>query len=156
MKIFLIAVGKKVPSWVNEGYKEYAKRLSQDCTLELIEVESGKRSKKYSASETKAEDAKNILKALPDDSFVVVLDESGKEFSTRTLAKKLDSMMLSGKNIALLVGGADGLDSSVKEIANEIWSLSQLTLPHPLVRVLIAEQIYRAWSLLKNHPYHRE
>ncbi len=155
MKITLIAVGKKMPAWITQGYQQYAKRLSQDCVLELIEVDSGKRSNKSSALVTKAEDAKNISKAIPKNTYIIALDEKGRQYSTKALSSKLDGWLLLGKDLAIIIGGADGLETSILNLANEKWSLSELTLPHPLVRVLVAEQLYRAWSLLNNHPYHR-
>ena len=156
MKIYLIAVGKKMPSWVEEGYKEYEKRLNQDCQLVLVELDTGKRSKKSSPASNKLEDAKSITKAIPKNCHIVVLDVKGKQHSTESLAGRLESWLQMGKDVALIVGGADGLDESIISLANEKWSLSALTFPHPLVRVIIAEQLYRAWSFANNHPYHRE
>ncbi len=156
MKLILLAVGRKMPAWVDEGYQEYARRLNKDCSLELVAIDTGKRSKKSSASENKREDASKIIKSFPAGSYVVALDERGKEHSTASLAKKLDAWKMLGKDVCIIIGGADGLDQQVLGRADETWSLSRLTLPHPLVRVLVAEQLYRAWSLLNNHPYHRE
>lgn len=156
MKIFLIAVGKRMPAWVEAGYKEYEKRLQQDCQLELIELDTGKRSKKSHSIINKLEDAKLISKAIPKNCHVVVLDVKGKQHSTEGVAERMEYWLQMGKDVSLIVGGADGLDDSIIKLADEKWSLSSLTFPHPLVRVIIAEQLYRAWSFSKNHPYHRE
>lgn len=156
MKIYLITIGKKMPSWVEEGYKEYEKRLNQDCQLILVELDAGKRSKKTSSTANKQEDAKLISKAIPKNCHVVVLDVKGKQYTTEKFAGRLENWLQLGKDVALIIGGADGLDESIVKLANEKWSLSTLTFPHPMVRVIVAEQIYRAWSYANNHPYHRE
>lgn len=156
MKMHVLAVGKKMPTWINSGYQEYAKRLNQDCVLDLIEIDTGKRSKKSSVSNNQLDDAKNIEKALPKNTYLIALDEQGKEYSTRQLANKLENWMLLGKDISFIIGGADGLHADILNRADEKWSLSKLTLPHPMVRIVLAEQLYRSWSLLNNHPYHRE
>ena len=156
MNIHLIAVGKKMPGWVVAGYKEYDRRLNQDCKLILTELDIGKRSKKSASSNNKLEDAKLIQKAIPKNTHIVALDVKGKQHSTESLANRLEHWLQMGKDVSLIIGGADGLDQSILELANEKWSLSQLTFPHPLVRVIVAEQLYRAWSFVNNHPYHRE
>jgi len=156
MKIHIIAVGTKMPPWVEQGYKEYEKRLQQECQLKLIELDIGKRSKKSSPINNKLYDAKLILKAIPKNSHVVALDVKGKQHSTESLSSRLEHWLHQGKDVALIVGGADGLDESIIKLAHEKWSLSALTFPHPLVRVILAEQLYRAWSFANNHPYHRE
>lgn len=145
-----------MPTWVTEGYKEYAKRLNQDCQLILLEIDSGRRSKKQTAAENLQEDAKLILKAIPKGSHVVVLDVKGKQFSTETLANRMEHWLQTGKDVTMVIGGADGIDESILQLADEKWSLSLLTFPHPLARVIVAEQLYRAWSYINNHPYHRE
>jgi len=155
MLINLICVGTKMPSWVTSGYEEYAKRLNRDVQLKLIELELAKRSKNSSVENLKSEEAKKIRQAIPKGNHVVVLDVTGNQWSTEKLSHRLDHWLHTGKDISLVIGGPDGLDESLIRSANESWSLSKLTYPHPLVRVIISEQIYRAWSMLNNHPYHR-
>lgn len=155
MRIHLIAIGQKMPRWVEQGYQEYAKRLPASCTLELIEIPMAQRGKNTDLRRAIDQEGKRQLAALPARATVVALDERGKPWSTRQLSDQLDDWLGSGDDVALLVGGPDGLAPECLARARQKWSLSPLTLPHPLVRVLLAEQIYRAWSLLNNHPYHR-
>jgi len=155
MKINLICVGKKMPAWVNQGYEEYAKRLNKDCQLKLIEIDMAKRGKTSSPLKYKAEEAKKIRAVLPKGSYLVSLDVKGKQPTTEKLAGKIDQWMHLGRDVSILIGGPDGIDEALLAESDEKMSLSHLTFPHPLVRVVLAEQIYRAWSLLNNHPYHR-
>lgn len=155
MKIRLIAVGTKMPSWVEEGYADYAKRLSGDVILELIEIPAGKRGKNADLVRITEKEGEAMLAAIPQGDHVVALDVLGKTFGTEQLAETLEKWLPEGRNICLLVGGPEGLAPAALARANEKWSLSKLTLPHPLVRVLFAEQLYRAWTILKGHPYHR-
>ncbi|MEK6749558.1 MAG: 23S rRNA (pseudouridine(1915)-N(3))-methyltransferase RlmH [Pseudomonadota bacterium] len=155
MHIHLIAVGKRLDAWVQQGYNEYAKRLPRECTLRLIEIEPGRRSKAGDVARAKAEEEQAILAAIPARAQVVALDERGKLWNTLQLSQKLDGWLQGGADVALLVGGADGLTDACRARAQEVWSLSNLTLPHGLVRMVLAEQLYRAWSILHNHPYHR-
>jgi 23S rRNA (pseudouridine1915-N3)-methyltransferase len=155
MKIHLISVGNKMPVWVKQGYDEYAKRMPRECTLVLKEIVPGKRVKNVDVARIIKGEGERMLVALPSAVRAVTLDLHGKPWSTEDLAKALLRWQDSGQNIALLVGGPEGLAETVRQRADESWSLSNLTFPHPLVRVIIAEQIYRAWSLLQNHPYHR-
>lgn len=143
MKIRLITIGHKAPAWLQEGYEDYAKRLPTSCALELIEIPAEKRPEE------------KMLASIKADNYVIALDVKGKCWSTEELADKLQSWLLSGKNIDLLVGGADGLTPACLAKAQERWSLSALTFPHMLVRLIVAEQIYRAHSILQGHPYHR-
>jgi len=145
-----------MPAWVCSGYEEYAKRLNKDVTIKLIEVAASKRSKASSAEKYKTEESVRIKKVLPKGAYVVVLDVKGKQLSTEKLAMQLERWQHIGKEINLIVGGPDGLAEDILLMANESWSLSALTFPHPIVRVIVAEQVYRAWSLNNNHPYHRE
>lgn len=145
-----------MPGWVQTGYAEYAKRLPKACTLKLVELPMATRGKSGSVAQYKAEEAKRILSAVPKGAKLIVLDEKGQELTTVQFSQKLDDWLGSGQDVALIVGGPDGLDSSLIQQAEWKWGLSKLTLPHPLVRVMVAEQIYRAWSVLQNHPYHRE
>jgi 23S rRNA (pseudouridine1915-N3)-methyltransferase len=155
MKIHLISVGNKMPVWVKQGYDEYAKRMPRECALVLKEIVPGKRVKNVDVARIIKGEGERMLVALPSAVRAVTLDLHGKPWSTEDLAKALLRWQDSGQNIALLVGGPEGLAETVRQRADESWSLSNLTFPHPLVRVIIAEQIYRAWSLLQNHPYHR-
>lgn len=155
MNIHLLSVGNKMPHWVNEGYQEYAKRLPAECRLNLIEIAPGHRGKSADLKRTLRDEGERMLKAIPKGCRVIALDIPGRAWSTAQLAEHLGEWMECGSDIALLVGGPEGLADICLERADSRWSLSPLTLPHPLVRVLLSEQIYRAWSLLRNHPYHR-
>lgn len=155
MNITLIAVGKHMPSWVNAGYQEYAKRLSSAIKLELKEIPLPKRSKQAAIQPLIAKEGKAMLAAIPAGAMVIALDIKGKQWNTEELAQQLRRWQENSQHLCLLVGGPDGLASSCLQTAQEHWSLSKLTLPHPLVRIVVAEQLYRAWSLLNGHPYHR-
>ncbi len=156
MQINLISVGHRMPSWVQQGYDEYAKRMPRECELVLKEIASGKRGKNSDVTKIVKDEGERMIKAVSARTNVVVLDILGKSWSTQELSLAMKRWMESGQNIALMVGGPEGLADSVRHLATESWSLSRLTFPHPLVRVVVAEQLYRAWSLLNNHPYHRE
>ena len=144
-----------MPRWVVEGYDEYARRLSGECRLKLTEVSPGHRGKGVDIQRTLRDEGERMLKVIPKNCRVLALDVQGHAWSTEQLATKLASWMTEGRNLALLVGGPEGLAPACQERAESRWSLSTLTMPHPLVRVVVAEQLYRAWSLLRNHPYHR-
>lgn len=155
MRINLIAVGGKMPGWVVEGYNEYAKRLPRELKLEVTEIPLSHRGKGVDLQRAIAKEAEQLLAAIDDREQVVALDVKGKPWSTEQLAEQLRGWQMSGSNVALLVGGPDGLSPECLRRADQRWSLSNLTFPHPLVRVVVAEQLYRAWSLLNHHPYHR-
>ncbi len=155
MQIHLISVGNRMPSWVETGYLEYAKRMPKECDLILKEIVPGKRNKNCDVVRIINEEGDRMNAALPTGSHIVALDLTGKAWSTTELSHALKRWLESGQNISLLIGGPEGLADSVKNKAREFWSLSPLTFPHPLVRIIVAEQLYRAWSMLKNHPYHR-
>ncbi|MCB1797937.1 MAG: 23S rRNA (pseudouridine(1915)-N(3))-methyltransferase RlmH [Gammaproteobacteria bacterium] len=155
MQIHLIAVGDKMPRWVQDGFNEYAKRLPAECALRLTEVAAGKRGKNADIPRIIRDESERLLAAVPRGATAVALEVGGTSWSTEQLAAQLDTWMNSGQDLALLVGGPDGLGAEVRAAAAQLWSLSALTLPHPLVRVVLAEQLYRAWSILRNHPYHR-
>jgi 23S rRNA (pseudouridine1915-N3)-methyltransferase len=155
MQIHLIAVGEKMPRWVQDGYNDYAKRLPAECALRLIEVPAGKRGKNADVARIIRDESERMLAAIPKGAAVVALEVGGRSWSTEELAQNLDGWMGGGRDLALLVGGPDGLGVAARKAADQRWSLSPLTLPHPLVRVVLAEQLYRAWSILRNHPYHR-
>lgn len=155
MKIKLLTVTHKCPNWVQEGFAEYSRRLPQHCQIELIEIPAEKRSNNANLEKIAKKESEKILSAIDASDHVVALEITGKQWKTEDLAKELSQWQQSGSNIALLVGGPEGLDASCQQRANQTWSLSALTFPHFLVRVIIAEQIYRAHTILTNHPYHR-
>ncbi len=156
MHLYLIAVGTRMPGWVQAAYEDYARRLPAQFGLRLVEVPAVRAAKGSPAARRIAREGERQLAAVPRGATVVALDEAGAAWSTRDLARQLASWQARGRDVALLVGGADGLAPACREGASASWSLSRLTLPHALVRVIVAEQVYRAWSLLNKHPYHRE
>jgi 23S rRNA (pseudouridine1915-N3)-methyltransferase len=151
VRAFLIAVGERMPGWVQSGYAEYAKRLSRELPLELVEVAA----KSRDPARAMTEEGAALLAAIPKGAHVVALDGRGKAWSSEELAQQLARWRMQGKDLAFLIGGADGFASTVLDRADQKWSLGPATLPHPLVRIVVVEQIYRAASLLANHPYHR-
>lgn len=155
MQIHLIAVGERMPGWVQTGFEEYARRLPHGCRLVLREIAPGRRGKNADIARAIRDEADRIEAALPAGCCLVALDVQGRALSTEALAGRLDDWLQGGRDVALLVGGPDGLHPELLARAELRWSLSALTFPHPLVRVILAEQIYRAWSVLTNHPYHR-
>jgi len=154
MKINLVAIGTKMPAWVNEGYEEYAKRLPKEFQLHLIEIPALKRGKTLSPHLIEQE-GELLLNAIPAHNKTIALERTGKAFSTLELTQQLGKYHGESQDVSLLIGGPEGLSSACLQQAELKWSLSTLTLPHPLVRVVIAEQIYRAWSIMSHHPYHR-
>ena len=156
MRISVIAVGTRMPKWVDQGVAEYAKRLPRELKLKWLEIPVEKRSSATTAARCCVREGEKILKLIPKGDRVIALDVSGKRISTQKLADQLSSWQMSGANYSFLVGGPDGLSAACLERAEARWSLSDLTLPHPLVRVLLAEQFYRAWTITAKHPYHRQ
>ena len=156
MKLIVVAVGTRMPRWVNEPFDEYAKRMPRGLRIELVEVRPEPRSGGKSTAQLLQAEAGRIERAVPRGSLRAALDERGREFSTAELARWLDARRLEGRNTAFLIGGADGLAPAAKSGAELVLRLSAMTLPHGLARVLLAEQLYRASSILHNHPYHRE
>ncbi len=155
MQIHLLCIGNRMPDWVVAGYEEYAKRMPCECELRLREIPPGKRGKNADIDRAIEEEGQKMQAAIPAGDRVVALDLSGGEWSTAQLAGALSRWLGDGRNVSLLVGGPDGLAPACLARADERWRLSALTFPHPLVRILLAEQLYRAWSILHNHPYHR-
>lgn len=156
MIINLIAVGSRCSQWAESGFQDYQKRLPTECKLNLITIPLSKRNKNSEISKHIAEEEKKILAAIPKRSRIIALDVQGQMWNTQQLAQSLQRWQLERYDVSLLIGGPDGLGDACTKIAERIWSLSPLTLPHALVRIVVAEQLYRAWSLLSNHPYHRE
>ena len=156
MQLDLIAVGKRMPKWIDTAYKGYTKRLPKNIQFKLIEITPAVRSKNNNADNFKQQEQEKIEAALLPESLIIALDEKGKSISSNTLADQLQTWIDNQQHISLIIGGADGLSESLKNKANQIWSLSTMTLPHGLVRIMVAEQIYRAWTITQNHPYHRE
>ena len=156
MQIHLIAVGNRMPAWVEEAFGEYQKRMPREARIELVELKPEKRDGGKTAEQAMQAEATRISAALPKGCLRVALDERGKSYTSLQLAERLKEWLASGRDVAFVVGGADGLAPEIKEGADLLWSLSPLSLPHPLVRIVLAEQLYRAMSILQNHPYHRE
>lgn len=155
MKLRIISVGHKMPSWVETACAEYTKRMPREAIVEIIDIKPEKRAAGNSTENIQLIEAKRILEAVGKD-FCIALDERGQEVTTLQLADKFKDWQASSRDVALVIGGADGLHTSVKQKADWLWGLSKLTLPHAMVRVLLAEQLYRAHSVITNHPYHRE
>lgn len=155
MKITFIAVGKNMPHWVTEGCREYIDRMPSDYAVQLIEINAEKRMKNANLDKIASLEEGKISAAIPKGCYVIPLDRIGKTLDTKTLAKRLQTWHDSQQEICFIIGGPEGLSERFLKDADEVWSLSAMTLPHPLVRIVLAEQIYRAWSITINHPYHR-
>ena len=154
MRVRLIAIGTRMPDWIAAGYRDYATRLPKTLALELVELPVEHRGKNADIARLREAEGAALLKAA-GDARIIAFDEHGKQHDTVGWAKALDGWLQGGRDVALLIGGPDGHAEAVRTRAEAVWSLSKLTFPHALVRVLIAEQLYRAWSLLNHHPYHR-
>lgn len=155
MRIHVLAIGDRMPEWVEAGYAEYAKRLPRECRLVLHEIPAGKRGKNADLARLTAEEGERLMAAVPKGARVVALDRTGREHDTESLAESLRAQLGRGGDLALLVGGPEGLSDECLAAAAERWSLSRLTYAHPVVRVVLAEQLYRAWSIITQKPYHR-
>ncbi len=155
MRLLIVAVGTRMPAWVTQGYAEFAKRMPREMALELIEVKTEPRSSGKPVGALLAAEAARLRAALPPRARLVLLDEHGADLTTTALAARLQSWAGSGDDVALVIGGPDGVAAELKQQAQESLRLSSLTLPHALVRVLLAEALYRAASLCRGHPYHR-
>ena len=156
MKLLIVSVGHKMPDWITTGFNEYAKRMPREAKTELLEIKPEPRSTGKSTTQIMEAEAQRILAALPQSYLRIVLDERGTQPTTKQFARQMQEWMQSGRDVAFIIGGADGLHESIKQAAQQQLALSALTLPHAFVRVLLAEQLYRAHSLMHNHPYHRE
>jgi 23S rRNA (pseudouridine1915-N3)-methyltransferase len=155
MRISVIAVGTRMPAWVSQGVTEYSKRLPREFKLIWREIPLARRGREGCAPQLCAAEGEQMLKSIPSGEQVIALDVAGQRLSTEQLARQLESWQMMGDNYSFLIGGPEGLSPDCLARANQRWSLSDLTLPHPLVRVLLAEQLYRAWTITVNHPYHR-
>ena len=155
MRILVIAAGCRQPAWIDEGFNDYARRLRGSCTVELIEVPLGRRSKSASSEKAQKQEGERMLRAIPPTAHVVALSPAGRPWSTQQLTARLQHWMTLGAPVCLLVGGPDGLSSECEVRAVEQWSISPLTFPHGLARVILAEALYRAWTVNEGHPYHR-
>lgn len=156
MRLLIVAVGHKMPDWVAAGFAEYAKRMPREARIELVEIKPEKRAGGKTADQVKEAEKARILAALPKDCELVALDERGEMPTTLQLAETLKNWLGGGRDVALVIGGADGLHEDVRSQAKKMLSLSRFTLPHGLARVVLAEQLYRAMTVIQNHPYHRE
>lgn len=154
MRINLIAIGKKMPDWISHGIEHYKKQLPKNYNFTITALESQNR-KSISAENTKNLEEKLILDAASGSSLLIAFDERGKQQSSKELSKSIEKWQLEGESVAMIIGGADGLSSELKQKCNLIWSLSNLTLTHSMARLLLVEQLYRGHSLITNHPYHR-
>jgi 23S rRNA (pseudouridine1915-N3)-methyltransferase len=155
MRILVVAASNRQPRWVDDGYSDYARRLRGSCMLELIEIPLSRRSKSGLSNKAQKEETARMLRAVPPAAHVVALTVEGRPRSTEQLSQRLQHWMALGTPVVVLVGGPEGLSNECESRAAETWSLSPLTFPHGLVRVILAESLYRSWSLLEGHPYHR-
>ncbi|ABG40083.1 23S rRNA (pseudouridine-1915-N(3)-) methyltransferase [Paraglaciecola sp. T6c] len=156
MRIQLIAVGSKMPSWVEQGYQQYVKRFPSDMPLSLTEIPAGKRGKNADIKRILHKEGELTMAAIPKGNRIVTLEVTGKPWDTPMLASNMQKWQMDGRDVSLLIGGPEGLAPECIAASEQKWSLSPLTLPHPLVRIIVAESLYRAWSVNTNHPYHRE
>jgi 23S rRNA (pseudouridine1915-N3)-methyltransferase len=154
VKLRILSVGHKMPDWVELGCAEYLKRMPREISVEIVEIRPDKRAAGKSPEAVQEAEAARILEAAGRD-LLVVLDERGQEVTTTQLAQRMESWLAGGRDVSLVIGGADGLHASLKHKADWLWSLSRLTMPHGMVRVVLTEQLYRAWTVIQNHPYHR-
>ena len=155
MKLKLLVVGTRMPAWVESGCQEYGKRMPPELRVQATEIPLGVRGKNQPPAKAIEAESQGLLKAIGEHDFVVALDVIGKPMSTEKLAQNLASWQMNGQDVCLVIGGPDGLSADILARANMRWSLSDLTMPHPLVRIVLMEQLYRAWTINANHPYHR-
>ncbi|MGA9573697.1 MAG: 23S rRNA (pseudouridine(1915)-N(3))-methyltransferase RlmH [Lysobacterales bacterium] len=155
MQLLVAAVGQRMPNWVSEAWDEYARRMPPNLALNLREISLAKRTKNSDTKRLTVIESKALLDAMPVRARVIALDVKGRAWSTEILAARLEQWMGEGRDVGFMIGGPDGIDADVLQSADDRWSLGPLTLPHPLVRIVLAEQLYRAWTITRNHPYHR-
>lgn len=155
MKLKILSVGHKMPSWVDSGCAEYLKRMPKELATEIIEIKPDKRAAGKNSEVVQEAESKRILEVAGKD-YLVVLDERGQEVTSLQLATKMEHWQTLGKDLSLVIGGADGIHTALKQKADWLWSLSKLTMPHGLVRIMLCEQLYRGYSVTQHHPYHKE
>jgi 23S rRNA (pseudouridine1915-N3)-methyltransferase len=155
MQLLVAAVGKRMPRWVNEAWTEYARRMPSELALSLREISLAKRGKNADTNRLTAVESAALYAAMPQRARTIALDVKGQPWSTARLAANLEDWMGDGRDVGFMIGGPDGISPDTMQKADDRWSLGPLTLPHPLVRVVLAEQLYRAWTITRNHPYHR-
>jgi 23S rRNA (pseudouridine1915-N3)-methyltransferase len=155
MQLIIATVGHKMPAWIETGFSEYAKRMPPECRIQLKEIKPVDRSGSRTAETVMAQERTRIEAAIPKGARIVALDEHGRDITTVQLSQLLTQWQQDGRDVTFVIGGADGLDAGLKTSADMLIRVSSLTLPHGMVRVLLAEQLYRAWSITQNHPYHR-
>jgi 23S rRNA (pseudouridine1915-N3)-methyltransferase len=155
MQLIIAAVGHKMPAWIETGFQEYAKRMPPECKLVLKEIKPIDRASNKNAEAVMAQERTRIEAVLPKGGRMIALDERGQDLTTMQMSQLLTQWQQQGGDVTFVIGGADGLDVDLKKNADILIRISSLTLPHGLVRVLLAEQLYRAWSITQNHPYHR-
>jgi 23S rRNA (pseudouridine1915-N3)-methyltransferase len=155
MRVQVIAVGTRLAPWQQQGFREYARRLPRECAMQLMEIPAAARGKSKPTKQAIEKESDRILAALTNKDYVIALDQPGARYSSEEFSGLLATWLTQGRNLAMLIGGADGLSDACRSRADLRWSLSDMTLPHGLVRVIVAEQVYRAWSILHGHPYHR-
>ncbi|MCC2605633.1 23S rRNA (pseudouridine(1915)-N(3))-methyltransferase RlmH [Planctobacterium marinum] len=156
MQINVVAVGNKMPDWVSRGVEEYLRRMPPDYRVSFTEITPGKRTKNADIARILQKEGELIQNAIPKGNRVIALEVTGAAWDTHKLAQNMEKWQLDGRNVSLMIGGPEGLSQDCLNLAEQKWSLSPLTLPHPLVRVIVAESLFRGWSLNNNHPYHRE
>ena len=155
MQIRVAAVGQRMPRWVSEAWKEHTRRLPAVLNIDLREIPAAHRGRNADIRRARREEGEALLAAVPRDARIVALEQKGKPWTTEDLALQLEGWMGDGRKVCMLIGGPDGISRECLQQADSQWSLGPLTLPHPLVRVILAEQMYRAWSIISKHPYHR-
>ncbi|WP_454780927.1 23S rRNA (pseudouridine(1915)-N(3))-methyltransferase RlmH [Legionella sp. WA2022007384] len=155
LKITIITLGNKMPNWVTQGSNEYAKRLNDGVQLKIIEIPLIRRSKSSDLSRILEKESALIKDALPSNARIIALEIEGKTFSSEELALKISQLQQTTSHLCFIIGGPEGLSQEILRLCDERWSLSKLTLPHPLVRIILLETLYRAWSIINNHPYHK-
>ncbi len=155
VKLTIVCLGNKMPNWVNEAVETFSKRLREFCTFQLIEIPLQKRGKAHSLKSIQDKEAELLLKQIPVGSYVIALDVNGAMMTSEQLAKKVEKLQQTEPHWCLLIGGPEGILNSILERACEKWSLSALTLPHPIARIVLLESLYRSWTILTDHPYHK-
>lgn len=156
MRLCVAAVGQRMPAWVDQAWNDYSRRFPPSPSLELKQVKLPRRAKNTDVAAARNTEGEDLLAAVPTGALIVALDERGKQWTTREFAGRFETWMQEGRDVAFLVGGPDGLSEACRSRADFCWALGRGTYPHALVRVMLAEQLYRAWTITQNHPYHRD